>query len=185
MKRSIPITISLIFALLCSTIILLWARSHQVMDLVIMSGSGGRYYELVTIPGQLRITRVTNWTGHQSLRWYGSDVPPRWPVFGQQAVYRTWVPPGIAFDGGTRKISLPTSGAVANRPFAVGYQIIAVPFAVPALFTGIIALLPWLRFRSRRRLRQTRVAHGLCPACGYDLRASLARCPECGYTNPI
>jgi hypothetical protein len=36
-----------------------------------------------------------------------------------------------------------------------------------------IILLRRLRRRKRRRL-------GLCPECGYDLRASNGRCPECG-----
>lgn len=183
MKRSIPVAVSLIFGPLCCAIILLWARSHRVMDLVIMSGAGGRYYEVVTIPGQFRFTRVTNWIGHQPLRWYAHDPVPWWPVFGQQAVYRTWVPPGIAFGGGTRRINSPMSGPRAYAPLTVGYRIIAVPFAVPALVTGTIALWPWLRLRRRRRLRQARVAGGLCPACGYDLRASPARCPECGCSQ--
>ena len=38
------------------------------------------------------------------------------------------------------------------------------------------------RVRSWRRVRMALV--GLCPRCGYDLRASPERCPECGATNP-
>jgi hypothetical protein len=30
----------------------------------------------------------------------------------------------------------------------------------------------------------TRLRKGLCPACGYDVRASVDRCPECGSPLP-
>lgn len=49
---------------------------------------------------------------------------------------------------------------------------------VALLLTGlcITAFIPI--GRAWRRARRT--ARGLCPACGYDLRASIERCPECG-----
>ena len=39
---------------------------------------------------------------------------------------------------------------------------------------------PLLLARHRRRARR-RAARGLCPRCGYDLRATPGRCPECGH----
>ena len=42
------------------------------------------------------------------------------------------------------------------------------------------AVLPAVRVRSLLRERR-RKRHGLCLACGYDLRATPGRCPECGH----
>ena len=43
------------------------------------------------------------------------------------------------------------------------------------------AALPAFRLAGRAR-RALRHRNGLCPRCGYDLRATPGRCPECGHT---
>lgn len=68
---------------------------------------------------------------------------------------------------------LTTQQAKAPPPALIEHSIsCAVPVAV-------FATLPlwWLVRRGRRLVRRWR---GLCPECGYDLRASKDRCPECG-----
>ena len=66
--------------------------------------------------------------------------------------------------------------ARARLPYGLVALLTAVPPAARALFR---------RATARRRARRSAV--GLCPACGYDLRATPGRCPECGTspTDPL
>ena len=46
---------------------------------------------------------------------------------------------------------------------------------VTAILPGVRIALAVLAWRRRRRQQE-----GLCPTCGYDVRATPERCPECG-----
>jgi hypothetical protein len=57
---------------------------------------------------------------------------------------------------------------------------VSIPYWLP---TSIAILACWSIGRADRRER-TRQRRGLCPACGYDVRATPDRCPECGFVPP-
>ena len=53
------------------------------------------------------------------------------------------------------------------------------------VFIGVLLVALWLghvawRGASKLRLERDRRSSGLCPGCGYDVRANPTRCPECG-----
>jgi hypothetical protein len=100
------------------------------------------------------------------------DPPTAWTV---------WIARGMW--GAASDISRSDSdhGTITRYGMADGAAFWSVrvnPWAV-AVVGAILPLARTLAARARFR----RAARGLCPSCGYDLRATLDRCPECGMPH--
>jgi hypothetical protein len=85
--------------------------------------------------------------------------------------------PGVYSFGGlliTRGLVHSSNGMTALTPLA--FWLLAAVFSVS----------PILRIRAALRESEEdyRRSDGLCPTCGYDLRATPERCPECGAAVP-
>jgi hypothetical protein len=87
---------------------------------------------------------------------------------------KAWDTLGFAWFDGYLNVS---NWLSAEMPWR--YRSLVIPYWFITLLTAcpaIVLAVQTFRFRQRRRKQ----AIGVCPTCGYDLRASKDRCPECG-----
>jgi hypothetical protein len=85
-------------------------------------------------------------------------------------------------DNDTRIMSFPAPGFSADSSvyMSAGYRDVSCNVAIrPWLPLVLFLVLPALWLIRRRKASRAK-RRGLCPVCGYDLRATPDRCPECG-----
>ena len=99
--------------------------------------------------------------------WHYSSIRASAPATPQPTVHQ-W----FGF-GWSHTIDEPFSGGLAS------ISELLLPYWFLALVTGGPSFF-WFLGIFRKGIRGLRIRPGICPACGYDIRATPNRCPECG-----
>jgi hypothetical protein len=170
---------------LCVASIVTWTRSFRWVEGVtfLRQHEGGEPWRSITAVGTLGgfvglhcfedhpgATRTAS-AGYQKERFDGREF---------QQLLDHLAGPGSVWHGGRRWGVYYCWFDEPYGPWSRGLTYRDTFVLVPCwMLVVLFAALPAARFAwaRRRRLRDER---GLCPSCGYDLRATPDRCPECG-----
>ena len=156
-----------------------WVRSYGTVDVVRAVFSHGGYRAATMLdfdptPGRV-VLEFSSGLGegpagfsHHSAA-IGDDVPSL-NIYSTMDTSGADLPGGFGYRRGDR------AGSLFNPPARL--RVVMVPLWPVILVAGVA---PTLRLRAWRT-RNRRAAIGLCPRCGYDLRATPEKCPECGTT---
>ena len=174
MLRRLFTVLSALSLLLCVAAVALWVRSYRVGEAVYREAPSFRL-AVLSSRGQCSAFRTTypESAANGPTRWMYSnrgmwaEAARRPGFYRADPAVRCYGP--IAGFGMFDKPAGPRSMGAATREVFFPYWSLVLLTA-----TGPAA---WYVGR-RRRLRSR--SPGLCPACGYDLRATPGRCPECG-----
>lgn len=152
---------------------MLWVRSYFVGEWL-----GKRY--LAQRADCIAATDWRIWTGRGSVevsvRWFRWGTLADWPTEarGEWRWVRDGSPADVAAAG-------PLPSPLNRIGFGVRWdatsdgmfdRAVAVPLWLVCLLLGVNPAV--------RLYRRVRRRNGICPSCGYDIRATADRCPECG-----
>jgi hypothetical protein len=151
--------------LLLAAVLAMWARSHRYADMLALRRTPDAALTLESRRGELTLSWAAFRTRVFAAGPADDPAASRWAC--------EWLRPGHAADDGAVPGTVLGFGLAAVA--GTGWMV-AVPYWA---FAGV--LVGPAVARARRAVRHRRdVAQGLCPSCGYDLRATPERCPECG-----
>ena len=165
---------SAVSLVLCVGVCVLWVRSYPTRWSAAHGSVPGRYWQLSSHRGQF-VADTTLW----------HFLPdPRSLTFADVAAESQTHLPGVRVNRQAARSRARLPGE--EPPFRTDLPTVPVYAAtrvemswwLPSLLLALPPAL-WL-WRRPRRAERARMAAGLCPSCGYDLRATPGRCPECG-----
>jgi hypothetical protein len=164
----------------------LWARSYRFEDILCLWDADGEL-ALSSQRGLICVSasNVHGPPGHALIRWPAhppTELRPS-PLAGGSLFNRL----GFAHDARLQRggyvglpLELQNRGLIVPDPFVS--RLYVLPFWAVCALAGALPVLRWALCPLRRGIRsKLRRRHGLCPRCGYDLRATPDRCPECGH----
>lgn len=149
---TIRVGIALLSAVLAICAVTAGAASYVRSDKFEYVSPAGRMVLVISRNGRMDVMHRTGWTGDPGF----THIPSSTTSTG-------------ATDYGRRLLGI--GGGMAPS----GARYVNIPYWLPA---GLFVLWPAIVIPGV--LRRRRASRGLCPTCGYDLRASPDRCPECG-----
>jgi hypothetical protein len=174
MIRRLFTILSVLSLLLCVATCALWVRSYRGGDMLPVRFAG-QPWRLATLEGWAQLDnrpRVME-AFDAMMEWADNDVKADVERDRRHKVFIDALNRGVSADLPPVVVTgrPPYVPEAAVQPLAP-LGLIASVFAVPPVVLVVLRRRSWARRRNERR--------GLCPACGYDLRASPDRCPECG-----
>jgi len=154
--------------LLCLATVSLWVRSYWVSDWISWSSDGPTNFNIITGRGKFVLTKVTQTDGSswQGRGWQRSGQAPYDPI----DAWQVWSTERLTI------FNVITWGRRASSDGSTQSLTVMLPYWLVAILTFAFPCVQIIR----RFPRDRRIRAGLCPICGYDLRATPGRCPECG-----
>ena len=172
MKRRLLNFVTTLSLVLCAAACVLWVRSYFVGEQI-------GWQRSVPQAGEVRATFVVSAAGGLSIKFYSVAVADG---SAQSAGVKSSAEREPVIRWVTHSPRYPW--ASGPRPWSLGFQSSSRAAVVPYWFLVFTAaVLPALRLALAVRHGRRRRRIGLCPTCGYDLRATPGRCPECGTAS--
>lgn len=199
MKRRLFTLASILSLLLCAATLALWVRTYHNSDELVWrygygDSGGGVHFKrlsLVVVHGGIAVQERYFVEGGHFLDGWDPDwsAPPGWTFHLERSssdepypyfLPSTGVPGTTVADWRFAGFQIGWEKQGDKSGFAESFRWLTLPIGFVSL-TAVVLPTVWShRLLRKRRLRRV----GVCPTCGYDLRASTARCPECGTAIP-
>ena len=166
MKRRVFVIMSVVSLLLFVAVVVLWVRSYVSpggLGVIPLPDEGERTSGFSAVRGELR------WVTFRGMSQDENRAASGWR--------RDWVLV-TAGEVGAVSPAQPVEGVFLRRRW------VAVRFWALALLLALVTAAT-ARGTIRRVVGDRRRRRGLCPVCGYDVRATPRRCPECGVVGDL